>query len=49
MTVDEVTKYISNKLFWLPAGYSKITLDEYYKIIDDFNAMLVNNPPKELL
>jgi len=49
MTYDEVAKYIDRKLVWLPSGMSQVTRDDYYKIVDDFSAILINNPPEELL
>lgn len=48
MTYDDVAKYIDRKLVWLPAGYSEVTRDIYEKIVDDFAAFLLNNPPEEL-
>lgn len=48
MTYDDVAKYIDRKLVWLPSGHSEVTRAIYEKIVDDFAALLINNPPEEL-
>lgn len=48
MTMDEIARYISYKTVWIPSGSRPVSLEEYYAAIDDFSAMLINNPPKEL-
>jgi len=48
MTQVNVKGYIECRLNWIKQPSQEITLDEYYDIIDDFQSMLINNPPAEL-
>jgi len=48
-TYDEIVDFIKSKTIWLPEGSTPITRDEYYKVVDDFQSILINNPPKGLL
>lgn len=47
MKFRDVEKYINSRLSWVN-GAPEVDLDEYYKIVDDFSSMLINNPPPEL-
>lgn len=47
MTQEQLKSYIAEKLDWISSS-GNVDLEEYYKIIDEFGALLINNPPKEL-
>ncbi len=49
MSKDEIKEYILMRIDWIDRSTNNDgDLEAYYEIVDDFQSMLINNPPAEL-